>query len=629
MKLIIYKGFDAAFLSKVSETALVEDGIEQKLNVLLFDKKKRKQLDMALLSMDEDDTSWATYEEYTLIKNRVDDAIQEDGLQLIIFVNNMYPDYYPIPFKLTPELVLEIEKSLNSDSTDESSEECQRYLTVYNTLVDVDDVFYGSFYNFEYDKGEAVTINPYFMSLLEIGEGNSEFDIFINEDVDTYLRDLGRIEDLKPSAVGIKMTDGLVSKRIFASLQAYCVEKKIKLVKCHDQLEEDAELEQELADIAKNDIRIANFNGFRTIRFYKNPDIDKEVVEVLQSTLIQEIIDQAKKSYDTSRGHSFRDVFITAPTGAGKSVMFQIPAIYLAKHYHKLTIIIEPVKALMHDQKEKLMKNGYTRVEAFNSDLISQVEKEAVLKRIKDGEVDLLYLSPETLLSYSIETIIGDREIGLLIIDEAHIVTTWGMGFRPDYWYLGGYINKLRNQIQTTAGKTRKTYQFPICAFTATAINGGIDDSVSDTVISLYMENPIKYIGYVRRDDIGFDVRICGKSKLPQATYEVRKTEAMTARINQWLNGGEKTIVYFPYATNAVDASRGVRGFAGIKTDHRIGVFTGKNVDEVSTETFNEKKRETFDKFRSGEQHIMYATKAFGMGVIYNELRRLRVKNKK
>ena len=254
-------------------------------------------------------------------------------------------------------------------------------------------------------------------------------------------------------------------------------------------------------------------------------------------------------------------------------------------------------------------------METFNSDLISQVEKEAVLNRIKAGEVDLLYLSPETLLSYSIETIIGDREIGLLIIDEAHIVTTWGMGFRPDYWYLGGYINRLRNQIQTTAGKMRKTYDFPICAFTATAINGGVDDSVSDTVISLYMENPVKFIGYVRREDIKFDVKMCETRKLPQTVYESKKTEAMSSRIVKWLAEKEKTIVYFPYAQNAFDASRGVRGFAGIKTDPRIGVFTGKNVDELSTETFNEKKRETFEKFRTGEQPIMYATKAFGMGV--------------
>lgn len=97
--------------------------------------------------------------------------------------------------------------------------------------------------------------------------------------------------------------------------------------------------------------------------------------------------------------------------------------------------------------------------------------------------------------------------------------------------------------------------------------------------------------------------------------YESKKTEAMSSRIVKWLAEKEKTIVYFPYAQNAFDASRGVRGFAGIKTDPRIGVFTGKNVDELSTETFNEKKRETFEKFRTGEQPIMYATKAFGMGV--------------
>ena len=275
----------------------------------------------------------------------------------------------------------------------------------------------------------------------------------------------------------------------------------------------------------------------------------------------------------------------------------------------------------MQDQKEKLIKNGYTRVEAFNSDLISQVEKETVLNRIKSGEVDLLYLSPETLLSYSIETIIGDREIGLLIIDEAHIVTTWGMGFRPDYWYLGGYINRLRNPIQTTAGKNRRIYKFPICAFTATAINGGVDDSVSDTIISLYMENPVKFIGYVRRDDIKFDIKMCESNKLHQVVYESQKTKEMSLRIEKWLAGKEKTIVYFPYAQNAFDASRGVRGFSGIKTDPRIGVFTGKNVDELNTETFNEKKRETFNKFRTGEQPVIYATKAFGMGVDIDDVK--------
>src|SRR5699024_11159739 len=113
-----------------------------------------------------------------------------------------------------------------------------------------------------------------------------------------------------------------------------------------------------------------------------------------------------------------------------------------------------------------------------------------------------------------------DREIGLLIVDEAHIVTTWGVGFRPDYWYLGNYINRLRHRIQVNRSEKRKIYHFPVCAFTATAINGGIDDSVGETIISLYMENPIKYIGYTKREDIKFKIDIKSKSKLPKPEYE-------------------------------------------------------------------------------------------------------------
>ena len=616
MKLIIYKGFDKDFLNQISEPALLEGGVEKKLNVLEFDKKARKALDMALLSLEEDDDVWATYEEYSIIKNRVDDAIAEDGLKLEIFYNNKYPDYYPIGFDLTDDLAAEITRNLETDITEECSEECQRFLQVYNALFNIDGTYYGSFFNYEYDKGDKTIARAFYPSVLDISDDDTkgEFDLFINEDIETYLRDFTKIQTERPSIIGVKSTDGLVSKRIIQSLKAYCVANKIKLVKTRDEIEEDNAIKNVLFDIAARDIKIPNFSGFRTIKFYKNPDIDKETIEVSQASLIQEIIHQAERSYDDTRGHSFRDIFITASTGAGKSVIFQIPAVYLAKKYHKLTIIIEPVKALMQDQKEKLAKSGFTRAAALNSDL-TFVEKENVIKNIKEGNIDLVYLSPETLLAYSIETIIGEREIGLLIVDEAHTVTTWGMGFRPDYWYLGGYINRLRNQIQTTIGKTRKTYHFPVCAFTATAINGGIDDSVSDTIISLYMENPIKYIGYVRRDDIGFDIKHCEDKRLHQTDYEAEKTKVMSARIDGWLKNGNKTIAYFPYASQAVDASRGVRSFAYITTDKRIGVYTGTNSDDMSQEAFAEKKREAFKKFRSGEQNIMYATKAFGMGV--------------
>lgn len=622
MRLAIYKGFGPDFLKKIDGQPLVENDVEEKCNVLKFDKKLRKKLDMALLSLDEEDDVWATYEEFTLVKNRIEDAVAEDGLELVVYKNNLFPDYFPIMFEISDELLSEINETINGNHSDDLSEECQRYISIYNSIVSIDGTLFGSFYNFEYEKDDNIKVADYYPSNISIEDSqqDNQFNLFINEDVETYLRDLKRVDNQKPSMIGLRTTEGPVSNRLVLSLSAYCIANNIKLGYFCEKLPEEIALENELINIAQNDIGINEFVEFRKIPFYKNPDINKEVVEIPQSQIIQEIIKQAENLYDSDEKKSFRDIFITASTGAGKSVMFQIPAVYLAKKYQKLTIIIEPVKALMQDQKERLESNGYNRVEAFNSDLISQVEKEAVLKRIKDGEVDLLYLSPETLLSYSIETIIGDRDIGLLIVDEAHIVTTWGVGFRPDYWYLGSYINRLRNQILTGKKNMSKTYHFPICAFTATAVNGGMDDSVSDTIISLYMENPIKYIGYVRRDDIKFDIALKNKEKLPKGEYEEKKAKDLDSRIQGWLSRGEKSIVYFPYATLAADASKGVRSFAGIRTDKRIGVYTGRNTEGLSTEIFNAKKREVFEKFRTGESPIMLATKAFGMGVDVNDV---------
>ncbi len=232
-----------------------------------------------------------------------------------------------------------------------------------------------------------------------------------------------------------------------------------------------------------------------------------------------------------------------------------------------------------------------------------------------------IYLSPETLLSYSIETLIGEREIGLIIVDEAHIVTTWGVGFRPDYWYLGGYINRIRNGVQVRTSAAQKIQHFPICAFTATAINGGKDDSISETIVSLYMENPIKYIGYAKRENIGFDIKIREQKKLSNSKYEERKAECFSQRIEQYLKNKEKTIVYFPYAAYARDAHKGVQIFGKTKySNERIGLYTGGNTEGKKVEDFKLEKEKAFHQFRSGEKNIMFATKAFGMGVDIDDI---------
>lgn len=588
MKLKIYKGFDMAFLGELDARPLVEGDIASKTAVLSFDKKTRKKLERELIDLEDSDDVWITYQEYSLIKSRVEEAVAEDDLEVVIYRNNLYPDYYPIEFGLTEELATEIACALDGQELGSLSDDCTKFLAVYNALLNIDGQYFGSFFNYEYEKNESITVSDFYPSgRLHDDNDETEFHVYLNEDTETYLRDLSNISAIMPKSIGIRSTGGDVSNRIQDSLLAYCQYHRIKASQYCERLKEDINQEAELTRIAQEEIGIDGFTQFRTIPFYKNPDIDKEVVEISQGQIIREIIRQAENAYANEKGKIFRDIFITASTGAGKSVMFQIPAVYLAQKYNKLTIIIEPVKALMQDQKEKLIKNGYTRVEAFNSDLITQVEKEAVLKRIKDGKVDLLYLSPETLLSYSIETIIGDREIGLLIIDEAHIVTTWGVGFRPDYWYLGSYINRLRHQIQTNRGANRKTYHFPVCAFTATAINGGVDDSVGETIISLYMENPIKYIGYTKRTDIKFKIDIKSKSKLSKSEYEEKKAADLNVRLQSWIPAKEKTIVYFPYASLANDAKKGLRSFAGITVNDSIGTYTGRNIDELSLECFN------------------------------------------
>ena len=112
-----------------------------------------------------------------------------------------------------------------------------------------------------------------------------------------------------------------------------------------------------------------------------------------------------------------------------------------------------------------------------------------------------------------------------------------------------------------------------------------------------------------------------GTDELANPVYEERKAVDLITRINEWITSNTKTIVYFPYASYAGDALRGVKSFAG-KTFNRdkVALYTGRNLEEVSTAVLAERKRKAFDEFRSGEKPVMLATKAFGMGVDINNI---------
>ena len=307
---------------------------------------------------------------------------------------------------------------------------------------------------------------------------------------------------------------------------------------------------------------------------------------------------------------------MTAPTGAGKSVMFQIPAVYAAQKYGSLTIVISPLVELMNDQVENLIRRGYHKVARLNSD-INPFDKTEILKKINNSEIDILYLSPEILLSYSIDTIIGTRDISAIIVDEAHIVTTWGQGFRPDYWYLGTYIEKLRRfrYKNGVLDINSRKYKFPICTFTATAVFGGRDDGVNEMAESLYLRDPIKYIGKVKRKDISFDINR-NYEELNVTETNIRKAQDMKKRIEKWQENNEKSLIYFPYNSTAIQAYKMEEQFTGLfDEDNRkkLGIYTGQ-VNRTL-------RKESAIQYKNGEINTMFATKAFGMGIDIKDIK--------
>ncbi len=331
--------------------------------------------------------------------------------------------------------------------------------------------------------------------------------------------------------------------------------------------------------------------SFRDLKVYENPYEGNDLIDVNQSKIIDDIVQNSLKAM---KEEVFRDVFVTAPTGAGKSVMFQIPAIYLAEKYNLITIVISPLIGLMNDQVANL-ESMTDKAVTINSDY-TPMQKEEALDALKRGEKSILYLSPEALLANSdITNLIGERKIGLLVVDEAHIVATWGKSFRPDYWYLGDFINKLRNS-------PKSSYAFPIVTFTATSTFGGEDNMYKDIIESLKM-TPIKYIGNVRRDDIKFDIRCKEKG----IAYREEKLATAVEAIDGLEQTGDKVLVYVPY-TNHIDEL-----YRKLGNKEKVGKYYGGLAPAI--------KNDTLKQIIAGTKTVVLATKAFGMGIDIDDIK--------
>ncbi|SEQ97250.1 ATP-dependent DNA helicase RecQ [Hyunsoonleella jejuensis] len=276
---------------------------------------------------------------------------------------------------------------------------------------------------------------------------------------------------------------------------------------------------------------------------------------------------------------SFVAVF---PTGGGKSLTFQLPALMRGASTRHLTIVISPLISLMKDQVDNLRDRfGITKAVAING-LLSPLERQEAYEMVSDGRADLLYLSPESLRSPSIFRLILTRSVGRIVIDEAHCFSSWGQDFRVDYLFIADFIKKIESEKHVS--------QIPVSCFTATAKLQVIKD------IKYYFED---------RLGLELDEFITNKGRT-NLSYEVVNVEEPERKMNyllKVLEDCEKPTIIYASRTKQVEQVSTLINEAGYDSTY----FHGK-LDKDS-------KKSNMDAFMNEDHEIIVATSAFGMGV--------------
>ncbi len=277
-----------------------------------------------------------------------------------------------------------------------------------------------------------------------------------------------------------------------------------------------------------------------------------------------------------------RHVLGILPTGTGKSLCYQIPALSRYDKTGALTVVISPLVALMADQVAGLEARGIGSCVAING-LLSMPERAEALDRVRLGDAGLVLVSPEQLRSRSFRRVLNQREIGAWVLDEAHCLSRWGHDFRPDYRYVGRFIREKAGPEPIP----------PLLCLTATAKPDVVDDIAQHFRDELGVELTV-FDGGARRKNLEFVVETTGGSKLAHVHQILMQDLPPDAA------GG--AIVYC--ATRR--ATEEVSEFLQTK--------------EVAAACFHaglppETRKDVQRRFIDGELRVIAATNAFGMGV--------------
>jgi ATP-dependent DNA helicase RecQ len=265
-----------------------------------------------------------------------------------------------------------------------------------------------------------------------------------------------------------------------------------------------------------------------------------------------------------------RDVMVVMPTGSGKSLCYQLPALLR----DDLTVVVSPLVALMQDQVEALAARGLgRRVALVNAQQGGDANADAI-ERAVDGELKLLYVAPERFAAIGFLDRMRAADVGLFVVDEAHCVSQWGHDFRPDYFRL--------------ADAARMLGAAAIVASTATAT----PRVASDVVRRLALRDPLRVSTGFDRPNISFAVaRPGGHEKRAMLAEALRAEDALPAIVYAGTRAGAEEIASDLTAALGEEA---VAYHAGLDREHRAEVQR---------------------RFLADDVRVICATNAFGMGV--------------
>lgn len=306
---------------------------------------------------------------------------------------------------------------------------------------------------------------------------------------------------------------------------------------------------------------LKSFFGYDAFRTYNG--------EPLQEKAAQAAVD----------GKSLLAVF---PTGGGKSITFQLPALMAGQSAHGLTVVISPLQSLMKDQVDNLNEKGLVDAVTVNG-LLSPIERAEAIERVANGAATLLYISPEQLRSRTVEKLLLSRNVVRFVIDEAHCFSAWGHDFRVDYLYIGDFIRELQR-------KKMMKHPIPVSCFTATAKQKVITDICDYFKQKLDVELEL-FASSATRENLHYVV-------LYKETDE-EKYNALRALIGQ---KNCPTIVYVSRTRRTVQLAEKLTadGFPAKPYNGKM-----ESNDKIANQ----------EAFKRNEIQVMVATSAFGMGV--------------